>query len=109
MERAPGRSIVRVASHPGGRSPGGRGSTCGELVPVSLVDMRALIDKHICGVPLVRCGSACILRMGLTCPRGGLTRMQEDGGHKDESEPDANVLDQIYRHELAWWIPRVES
>ena len=27
----------------------------------------------------------------------------------NESEPDANVLDQIYRHELAWRIPRVES
>ena len=30
-------------------------------------------------------------------------------GRIEVGEPDAKVLDQIYRHELLWRIPRVES
>jgi hypothetical protein len=84
----------------------------GELVPVNLADMRALIDKHICGVRLVRNGTGWqreYFTYRFDTPRRPDPRTGGPRPPPDDSAPDANVLDQIYRFELAWRVPKVNA
>lgn len=87
----------------------------GKLIQLNLAGLRAFIDQHICGVRLVA------LDNGWQWQRQYFTyqfepRQRPNPMHwpppqsiPDETEPDATVLDEIYRHELAPRLPRAQS
>lgn len=70
----------------------------GELVPVNMDRFRALLDKHLCSVRVVN-GNGIWQRV--YAPFGFAH------GADTSREPDAKVLDAIYRSELLWRIPKV--
>ena len=70
-----------------------------KLIPVNLDALRSLIDKHVAAVerfPTAPGGSASTVSYSFA------------SGADTSREPDAKVLDAIYRHGLAWRIPKVE-
>ena len=85
----------------------------GKLVGVSLAEFRGLLDKHICGERAVNGGGVWRVEYftyGFPAKPKFIPTMQNP--HPDpklEFEPDDKVLDLIYRHELAWRLPRVEK
>jgi hypothetical protein len=86
----------------------------GGLSPVAFADYCDLVDKHIAGVRVVN-------RDGVwqreyysyafaPKPRfGPPTMANPNPGAGAGREPDATVLDEIYRHELVLRLPKVES
>jgi hypothetical protein len=84
----------------------------GQLTPINLAGLRELIARTICGVRVVKDstgGGASIEYPFATRPHPGAPRAEDHGKPPAGSrEPDATVLDALYRHESLWRIPRVE-
>ena len=72
----------------------------GKLISINRDALHRLIDKHIAAVRVVNHGTKGWQReyYSYGFAHGADTRL----------EPDAKVLDQIYRHELSWRIPKVK-
>ena len=86
----------------------------GRLVPVLMADLPELIGRHICGVRVVMNNGAArkeYFAYEFPARQRPEPPRQEDWGKppKLEREPDAKVLEQIYRHELLWRLPKVET
>ena len=86
----------------------------GGLGPVSLAALHALIDKHICGVRVVKRGTGWERKYYsyAFAPRPNRGPPTMANPHPDvgsEREPDDKVLEEIYRHALAWRLPKVEA
>jgi hypothetical protein len=97
IKKAPRRSIVGGGGHPGGPPHPPRGERLPHSVGVAAHSEYFLTKRS-------SFENLASNRESFAYPRAEGPRPQPN-----ESEPDANMLDQIYRHELAWRIPRVES
>jgi hypothetical protein len=85
----------------------------GRLTPVNLAGLRELIARSICGVRVVKDSTGWRREYFeypfATRPHPGAPRAEDHGKPPAVSrEPDATVLDALYRHESLWRIPRVE-
>jgi hypothetical protein len=84
----------------------------GEIVAVNFADFRKLIDKAICGVRLARRGTKCqreFFTYEFAPPQRPDASKSGPRPPPDNSKPDSTVLDEIYRHELIWRLPKVEE
>jgi hypothetical protein len=85
----------------------------GKLVGVALAEFRGLIEKAICAERAVNRAGVWqreYVSFGFPSkPRHIPTMQNPHPDPKLEFEPDDKVLDLIYRHELAWRLPRVEK
>jgi hypothetical protein len=84
----------------------------GELINVNLAGLRELIDESICGVRAVNRGTRWqreyfsyrfdpLQHPGPRCAEDGL-----QASENRSTGPDSKVLEQIYRVELLWPIPK---
>jgi hypothetical protein len=85
-----------------------------ELVGIGRNALQGLINQHIAGVRVVKNGAGWQYELysyefAPTPHRGPPTWTNQTPGADAAHEPDAAVLDQIYRTELALRLPRVES
>jgi hypothetical protein len=83
----------------------------GGLSPVNFADLCDLIDQHLCDVRVVqRDGVWRKEYVPFQFPQPPGPDPARGGARPDDNrKPDATVLNQIYRHELALRLPKVES
>jgi hypothetical protein len=85
----------------------------GQLSPVSLAGLRSLIDASICGVKVVNCGTRWQREFFTFAfnPRPRTPPPTQQSGlptaQGPTTEPDAEVLREIYQHALLPRVPRV--
>jgi hypothetical protein len=84
----------------------------GELNPVNFADFGSIIDQHICGVRAAhRDGAWWKEFFSYRFPPAARFDPTLGGPQPtpDRSEPDAKVLDQLYRVELLLRVPKAEA
>jgi hypothetical protein len=84
----------------------------GQLINVNRADLHELISRHICGIKITSHNG--ILKKEyftyeFAPPRRHDATLSGPRPPPDNSLPDANVLDELYRHELVWRLPKVEA
>jgi hypothetical protein len=83
----------------------------GKLVGVSLAEFRGLVEKAICTERAVNRAGVWqqeFVSFGFP-PKARHIPTMANPNPPDTLEPDDKVLDEIFRHELAWRLPRVEQ
>jgi hypothetical protein len=84
----------------------------GDLDAISLDIFRDLIERNICGLRVVHNGTGWqreYFTYGFEPQSRPDPRVSGPRPPLDNSKPDSNVLDEIYRVELLWRVPRVED
>jgi hypothetical protein len=86
----------------------------GGLEPVNRAALQALISQHLAGARVVKNGAGWQYELYSYdfAPRrhpGAPTLLNPNPGADAAREPDAGVLDEIYRTELVLRLPKVES
>jgi hypothetical protein len=84
----------------------------GAPIPLNFTAFREMVEHSICGVRLVRNGAGWrkdYFTYRFDPPPGPDLRMGGRRPHPNAAEPDSDVLDKIYREELAWRLPKAET